>query len=58
MDIGDLIEITIEPWLAKSKGFDTSIISGEVRALTDKAVLLELDDGSQEWFPLSQIIDY
>jgi hypothetical protein len=28
-------------------------VSGEIVAVTDKAVLLKIDDDTQEWFPFS-----
>lgn len=31
-------------------------LEGEVRAVTDKAILVEID-GDEEWIPKSQIID-
>jgi len=32
-------------------------IEGEVLAVTDKAILLNLENGGQEWIPKSQILD-
>ena len=52
---GEMAELKVEKWLADSKGIQ-QIVVGNVKKLTEKAVLLELD-GEEIWMPLSQVTE-
>ena len=52
---GEMAELKVEKWLADSKGIQ-QIVVGNVKKLTEKAVLLELD-GEEIWLPLSQVTE-
>lgn len=49
-------KIKIPEWLANKKGLKSSF-NATIEAETDKAMLLKIKDGKEEWFPKSQI-DY
>lgn len=54
-DDSDMEVYIIPEWLQKEKGFATTRIKGYPKKITEKAILLKLKDGSEEWFPKSQI---
>lgn len=53
--IGEYVELTIPRWLADKHGFDSQYVEGEIKALTDKAILVETLDGDEVWLPLSEV---
>ncbi len=53
--IGDRVGLEIPAWLAEERGFDIRFIEGSVKAVTLKALLVELDDGDEVWIPLSEV---
>ena len=55
-DPGSIVEVEVTKWFAKSQGYDSVYIEGEVIHETDKAVLLETSDGDEVWIPLSVIL--
>lgn len=52
---GDMVDLELPEWLADREGLDTRFVEGEVKAVTQKAILVEMLDGSELWVPLSEV---